>query len=259
MNKIAKIKFNKKYKKYLITHFIFVLLISFTSILLYNFFTPRLESFGANNKIATSADDYVTTEAFLYFKPADGQYTVGNTFSTALMIDAVNAINSEDIDIIFPPDNLEVISISKEGTINSLWTEDPNFNNSKGTISFAGGIFNPGFIGKEGRLVTIKFRVKKDGNAQIKLSQVQILANDGNGTNLLTSTKSALFGLYKQMAVPVSLVAKRADFNGDGKISSTDLSIMLSARGTNKKAQDLNGDGKVNMVDISIFLSYYKK
>lgn len=256
MNKNAKIKFNKKY---FVTHFVFILLVSFSSIFLYNLFAPRLETMGIDNKIATSSDDYIGAETTLYFKPTEGQYTVGSTFSTALFIDTATSINVEDVDIVFPTNNLEVLSISKSNSINSLWTEEPNFDNNKGVISFMGGIYSPGFVGKEGKILTINFRVKKEGNAQLKLDQIHIFADDGSGTELLANAKSALFGLSKQPTVPANLGTGHSDFNGDGKVDSTDLSIMLSARGTNRKAQDLNGDGRVNSVDISIFLKYYKK
>ncbi|GAI35186.1 unnamed protein product, partial [marine sediment metagenome] len=42
-------------------------------------------------------------------------------------------------------DKLEVLNISKENSIFTLWPEEPIFSNSAGEISFSGGTPHPGF------------------------------------------------------------------------------------------------------------------
>lgn len=51
---------------------------------------------------------------------------------------------------------------------------------------------------------------------------------------------------------------KKGDLNGDGKVSITDLSILLShwnQTGVPANQGDVNADGKVNLTDLSILLS----
>ncbi len=49
------------------------------------------------------------------------------------------------------------------------------------------------------------------------------------------------------------------DINGDGKVTLTDLSILLSGYGKTTAQGDLNGDGTVNLSDLSILLSNFGK
>jgi len=44
-----------------------------------------------------------------------------------------------------------------------------------------------------------------------------------------------------------------ADLNGDGQVSSADITILLSGWGTS--SPDLNGDGIVGSADITVLLS----
>ena len=59
--------------------------------------------------------------------------------------------------ISFPADKLEVVSLSKTGSVFTLWVQEPSFSNSAGTINFEGIVLNPGFIGAAGKTPTIKF------------------------------------------------------------------------------------------------------
>lgn len=47
------------------------------------------------------------------------------------------------------------------------------------------------------------------------------------------------------------------DFNGDGTTGMGDLSLLISALGSNLCAYDLNQDGNVNFSDLSIFISFF--
>jgi hypothetical protein len=98
-------------------------------------------------------------------------------------------INNAEAAIYFPVDLVEVVSLNSQGSVFSLWVEQPNFSNINGQISFNGGIPNPGFSGS-GRIVSIIFRAKKAGTASFYFSGAAIRENDGLGTNVLTSQGS---------------------------------------------------------------------
>jgi hypothetical protein len=78
-------------------------------------------------------------KASLYLAPSTGTYTVGNTFLVQVKVNSGGvAINAADGTLVFDPDKLEVVKISKEDSIFSLWVQEPTFSNSLGTINFAG-------------------------------------------------------------------------------------------------------------------------
>lgn len=130
--------------------------------------------------------------ATLYLSPNSGSYEVGKTFTSSVFVGAQGeSINSSDASINFPADLLEVVSLSKSGSIFTLWVEDPSFSNGSGNISYVGGLPAPGFSGASGKVLSIVFRVKKAGAATISLSSAAVRASDGLGTNVLKGAGSA--------------------------------------------------------------------
>ena len=147
-------------------------------------------------------------EASLFFSPGDGIYHTGSTFLVKVEVNSDGApINAAQSKVLFPPEILEVKSISKAGSIFTLWPEEPVFSNSKGEVSFKGGIPSPGFTGT-GNILTINFRAKKTGPAKVSFSEAEVLAADGRGTNILKFTPEAIFSItetYPEVSnVPVS-------------------------------------------------------
>jgi len=134
--------------------------------------------------------------ANLYFSPSSGNFSVGNILSTSVFVNTQGeSINDTDAIINFPADLLEVVSLSKSGSIFSLWVQEPSFSNSAGTITFNGGLPTPGFDGTAGKIVNIVFRVKSAGSASLVFSSAAVRANDGFGTNVLQARAQALFTL----------------------------------------------------------------
>ncbi len=142
--------------------------------------------------------------ATLYFSPSSGSYTVGSTLSTSIYVSSVDqAMNAASSVISFPADKLEVISLSKTGSIFSLWVQEPAFNNSAGAVNFEGIVLNPGFTGATGKIITVNFRAKAAGIAPLNFSSGSVLANDGKGTNILASLGNAQFNLgYAGPTIP---------------------------------------------------------
>lgn len=132
--------------------------------------------------------------ASLYFSPSSGSHTVGKTFSVGVYVSSADeAMNAASGVISFPREKLEVVSLSKSGSIFNLWVLEPSFSNSAGTISFEGVVLNPGFTGSAGKIITITFRGKAIGDTSLTFSSGSVLANDGFGTNILTGLERAFF------------------------------------------------------------------
>jgi hypothetical protein len=145
--------------------------------------------------------------ATLYFSPASGSYAVGKTIAATIYVSSADqAANAASGTVAFPADKLEVTSLSKTGSILSLWVQEPVFSNSAGTIDFEGIAFNPGFTGTGGKLITVNFRVKAAGTAALNFSSGSVLANDGQGTNILTGLGKAQFNLGEEVVPEVPIV-----------------------------------------------------
>lgn len=141
---------------------------------------------------------YSQTEASLYFSPSSGKKTVGDTFSISVRVNtAGHSINASEGSVVFDTDKLQVTSVSKTSSIFTLWATEPSFSNADGTVEFAGGIPNPGYSGSNGVIVTINFKAKTattvKGYTDVVLVSGAVLANDGEGTNILSSLGKASF------------------------------------------------------------------
>lgn len=139
-------------------------------------------------------------EASLYFSPSSGNKAVGSTFSLEIKVNtAGNAINAAEGSIVFDPSKMQVVSVSKVGSIFTLWAAEPSFSNADGTIDFGGGIPSPGYSGSNGTVITINFFAKTAttvrGYTEVVMVSGAILANDGQGTNILSSLGKANFFL----------------------------------------------------------------
>src|SRR6185369_11545317 len=82
----------------------------------------------------------------LYISPTSGSYTPGQTFSAKVFVSSLaQAVNAVSGEIGFPTDKLQVISVTKTGSILTLWVQEPSFSNAQGIVSFEGVVPNPGF------------------------------------------------------------------------------------------------------------------
>lgn len=152
------------------------------------FFSFIFVIFGVSSRVAEAAS--------LYFSPSSGSYAVGSAVTASVYVSSADqAMNAASGVISFPQDKLEVTSLSKSGSIFSLWVQEPSFSNSAGTVNFEGIVLNPGFTGTSGKIITINFRVKAAGTALINFFSGSALANDGKGTNILASLGKAELSL----------------------------------------------------------------
>lgn len=132
--------------------------------------------------------------ATLSFSPQSASYTVGSLMAVSIYASSPDqAMNAVAGMVSFPKDKLDVVSLSKDGSIINLWVRDPSVSATVGQINFEGVVLNPGFIGSSGKILKIIFRIKTPGNATIQFASGSVLANDGVGTDILTSLGKASF------------------------------------------------------------------
>ncbi len=141
--------------------------------------------------------------ASLSISPSSPTPQVGDTFVEVVSVSSTDqSINAISGEVSFPADLVEVLSVSKENSVLTLWVEDPTFSNSGGTVRFSGVVPNPGYKGSSKRVVSVTFRAKKSGDAILKFISSSALANDGNATDVLTEATSATIHITTSVAVP---------------------------------------------------------
>ncbi len=134
----------------------------------------------------------VALAADLSLSPSTGSYSIGQTFTVAMKAvpngDNVNAVEST---LSFNPEVLSVVSISKNGSAFSLWTTEPTFSNTKGTIDLGGGSPTP--FKTTSDILSITFRTVAAGTGSVNFSKASVLAADGRGTDVY---KNGTTGTY---------------------------------------------------------------
>lgn len=141
--------------------------------------------------------------ASLYVSPATGSYAVGKTFTVNVMVSTPDqAANAYSGTVTYPSDTLEMTGLGKSGSVVSLLVQEPSSNATRAT--FEGVTFNPGYKGGAGRIISLTFKAKKAGSAVVRVSTGSILANDGEGTNILTGLGTATFTIGDGVEQPTT-------------------------------------------------------
>ncbi len=148
--------------------------------------------------------------ASLYLSPGTKTLAVGQTFTVALEVSSADqAMNAVSADISFPSDKLRALSVSQTNSVINLWVQSPSFSNAQGTgdVLLQGVVLSPGFSGAAGDVLRITFQAMAQGVAPVSFSSGSVLANDGKGTNILTSMSGASFTIGPASAVTPSPAA----------------------------------------------------
>lgn len=137
--------------------------------------------------------------ASLQLSPGSVTTTVGLTFSVTLNVNTNGTgINAASGSIVFPGSLLEAVSVSRSGSIFSFWTDTPTISGE--TVKFGGGLPTPGYSGTKGKILTVTFRAKASGTANIVVSDGKILANDGGGTNVYSGYSGTVVTISPSLA-----------------------------------------------------------
>lgn len=123
--------------------------------------------------------------------PSEGQYYVDEIFPMKVELSGIQqSINAVQIDFAFDPLLVEIIDITTNDSFATVFIQK-QIDNDIGYGRLSGGLPNPGFSDQEGLFGTVWFRAKSPGLAKIDfLSSSLVLANDGQGNNLLKDIAS---------------------------------------------------------------------
>lgn len=121
--------------------------------------------------------------------PEQAVVEAGEVFSVRVLVSSDQPLNAVAGTLSFPTDLLSATSISKANSVVSIWVQEPSFSNAAGTVTFSGGVPNPGYAGDARRVITIEFRAKQTGVASLNILSGSVLANNGQGTDILTERR----------------------------------------------------------------------
>lgn len=153
--------------------------------------------------------------ADLSITPAAGSVSAGKTISVQVMLDpSGDSVNAADGTMSFDSTVLSVDSISRDGSAFSLWTADPAYSNSAGTITFSGG--TPTAFSSSKKVLTIVFKGKAAGSGAIAFTKGSVLAADGKGSDVYKNGTGGTITVSSAAAAPPPDTSADTVDTGDG-------------------------------------------
>jgi len=135
-----------------------------------------------------------TPKTVSFVIPSKGQYRLGEIFPLKIDIVGIKVpVNAIQADLGFDPHRLLVVDISTEDSFANIFIQK-EINNEVGYARLTGGLPNPGFFADHGIFGTVFFQSKAPGITKVEfLSSSMVLANNGNGTNVLKDLASVSY------------------------------------------------------------------
>lgn len=211
----------------------------------------------------------VTSEkkTFIEIIPSNTTVRAGDLVALDVFVTSHAPVNAIDISINIPKNQLNVTGIDVGESVITLWTVDPYVKGD--TVILRGGTFRKGFLGRH-RIATINAKAVSTGLAYVHVTDSQLLAGDGRGTeivavdNLNDEAKLLIAksdGTFEPGTEPAGVFQANVviqvvtDINGDGIVSIADISSFMSAWFSYGIIYDFNNDGKMTFRDFSIILA----
>jgi hypothetical protein len=178
-----------------------------THSLFYTYITNSLKLFCVAVATVYLMLPLIMEAATLSVSPATGVYEIGDTFIVQVRVNTQGAnINAAEGTLNFDPSKLSVVRVQK-GSVFNLWTSDPSFSNTAGTVTFSGG--NPtGYTGSGGSVITVTLRAKAAGSPRVTMTGGAVLAADGRGTNVLSTMAGGTSTVSAPSATPEAEVVE---------------------------------------------------
>ncbi|MCK5027640.1 MAG: hypothetical protein KAS07_04440, partial [Candidatus Pacebacteria bacterium] len=96
-------------------------------------------------------------------------------------------------------------SVSKEDSVFTLWTKEPSTSNTKGMVELGGG--SPASFSGSKTILTIVFEAKKEGLAEVSISEGLVVSPSAGFADILSEKKGAVFTIgVGDIATPVPVV-----------------------------------------------------
>ena len=169
--------------------------------------------------------------AVLYSGSAYQVVHQGDTFTIDWFLDSQNeSINALDFKLNFDKDILQGVSANNGNSSFSIWIKNPQFDNSKGTLSLTAGA--PNGINNSSILIFHSvFKAIKAGTAQISLDPASVLfKNDSKATKANLKFAALSFIVAPGELLPAVHVYSPTDPDQNAWYKSHDVSINFDPR-----------------------------
>ena len=116
---------------------------------------------------------------------------IGDTVTVLVQLDTAGTyVDAAQATVTYSNNVLQASSVAYRDSTFNFWVQEPTINNDNGTIKFIGGTAK-GVSGSALPVAEITFAVKGTGTAQLGVTNAAVTANDGKGTNVLSTTQGA--------------------------------------------------------------------
>ncbi len=206
----------------------------------------------------------VTTQNTSYITITTSQTNVreGETFTIEVKAYAHVPVNAVDIVIDYPENQMKIQGVDTGTSVITLWTEDPYARDGK--VYLRGGVFQKGFLG-EHTIGRIRAEATATGLAYVNLDSAALVAGDGMGTTVqvekISDTQTRIYVSAADGSLEgTASIEIVTDLDGDGSVDLADISAFMGAWFSKSKTFDFNGDGRMTFKDFSILLadSFFK-
>lgn len=134
---------------------------------------------------------YAETNPQVYFQAAATEVPPNGEFNIRVLVNASQPINALDLSIRYSSETLELVSLNTSKSIIDFWSSGSQRPPSGNVINLQGGSIEP-FSGNAGEILTLKFRAKGVGQANITFTKTDLYYADGKGTRAQTESGGAL-------------------------------------------------------------------
>ena len=176
--------------------------------------------------------------ATLYTESSNLKLNLGETATVNVYVNSQGELINNVEGVLSVSGSLEVLSVSTAGTIINLWVEQPSVSGK--TISFNGGVTNPGFSGTRGKIVSITVRASEYGSGSISFSSGSVRLNDGLGTDALNSKTGSTITVEAPVIIetpvvevpkdtPTETVDIKKTETSNNKLSTTNAEIVIQS------------------------------
>lgn len=131
--------------------------------------------------LLVSSPVYAETNPQVYFQAAVNKVPPSGEFTVRVLVNASQPINAVDIGISYSSEIIELISLNNGKSIIDFWSGDSQSPPRGSAITLQGGSIEP-FSGDGGEIITLKFRAKREGQANLSFTKVNLYYADGKGT-----------------------------------------------------------------------------
>lgn len=157
--------------------------------------------------------------ATLSISPTSGTYEAGDRITAKVIVSSSVPLNAVSGTVTVSPSMFAIESVLKTGSVLNFWVTEPAVSSAAGTARFEGVALN-GFQGNGGVVVTLILRALKAGPGSVTIQSGQVLANDGQGTDITSGVAGAQFVVEEARPKPkpeVPATVKKPEPGSDSK------------------------------------------